>query len=319
MTALARLATGDAGAETLGMLEAALGPIADAWDCADFALVPLLWARLRYAAAIPAGLRERIDAAIAGYRYWLDEPGNDVQWYFSENHALLFHTAAYLAGSLLPEARFARSGRSGAEQSAVGRERVLGWLDHFERWEMAEFNSAPYFPIDLKGLTALFALAPDAEIRARAGRAIARLVEIVANSCHQGLLTAAQGRSYEHSLRPGAFARALGDRAAALEAGRLRRAVSRAAAARALPARPRARPARPRRPRALARQARAGVVLPPGRRRLRRALPLQDPRLRDGLRRRATAGSSGATRRRWSMPASAPSRRRRSGSTTPAS
>ena len=66
---------------------------------------------------------------------------------------------------------------------------------------MAEFNSAPYFPIDLKGLAALFALAPDADIRARAGRAIVRLLEIVANSAHHGMLTAAQGRSYEHSLR----------------------------------------------------------------------------------------------------------------------
>ncbi|TGU53222.1 hypothetical protein EN791_034585, partial [Mesorhizobium sp. M2D.F.Ca.ET.148.01.1.1] len=91
----------------------------------------------------------------------MDEPGNDVQWYFSENHALLFHTAAYIAGGLLPEARFTRSGRLGREQSAVGAARVRAWLEHFEAWEMAEFNSAPYFPIDLKGLCALYAQAPD--------------------------------------------------------------------------------------------------------------------------------------------------------------
>ena len=86
---------------------------------------------------------------------------------------------------------------------------------------MAEFNSAPYFPIDLKGLTALFALAPDADIRARAGRGIARLLEIVANSAHHGILTAAQGRSYEHSLRAGALARALRHRPPALGPRRL--------------------------------------------------------------------------------------------------
>ena len=101
----------------------------------------------------------------------MDEPGNDVQWYFSENHALLFHTSAYLAGHLLPASTFVRSGRKGAEQSAVGATRVRAWLDHFEAWEMAEFNSAPYFPIDLKGLTALAALAPDADIAERARRA----------------------------------------------------------------------------------------------------------------------------------------------------
>jgi hypothetical protein len=67
---------------------------------------------------------------------------------------------------------------------------------------MGEWNSAPYFPIDFKGLAALFALAPDADLRRRAGRAILRLLEIVALSSHRGMLTASQGRSYEHSLRP---------------------------------------------------------------------------------------------------------------------
>src|SRR5690606_10500990 len=137
-------------------------------------------------------------AAALNYRFWMDEPGNDVQWYFSENHALLFHTAAYLAGHFMPDAIFLRSGRKGAAQSKVGLGRVRGWLDHFEKWEMAEFNSAPYFPIDLKGLTILHALAPHADVRRRAGKAILRLLEVVARSAHHGILTGAQGRSYEH-------------------------------------------------------------------------------------------------------------------------
>lgn len=203
VAALARLALGRGGARTEAMIAQTLPAIEDCWDCADFALVPLLWGRSRFGDLLSEALRARIDAAILGYRYWMDESGNDVQWYFSENHALLFHTSAYLAGSLLREGRFRRSGRIGAAQSAVGRERVRAWLDHFEASEMAEFNSAPYFPIDLKGLTALFALAPDAEIRERAGKAVLRLLEQVANSAHHGVLTAAQGRSYEHTLRAG--------------------------------------------------------------------------------------------------------------------
>lgn len=199
--AVARLALGDGGAETRAMIGAALPRIDDCWDCADFALVPLIWCRARWPDLLGPELCGRIDATILGYRYWMDEPGDDVQWYFSENHALLFHTAAHLGGHLLPDAVFARSGRRGAEQSAVGAERLRAWLDHFEAWEMAEFNSAPYFPIDLKGLTALFALSPDAGIRERAGRGIARLLEVVANSAHRGVLTGAQGRSYEHTLR----------------------------------------------------------------------------------------------------------------------
>ena len=199
--ALARLASGRGGDATDAMIAGALPAIEDCHDCADFILVPLIWCRHAWAEAIAPALRERIDEATLGYRFWMDEPGNDVQWYFSENHALLFHTAAYLAGHFMPEATFLRSGRKGREQSAVGLARVRGWLDHFEQWEMAEFNSAPYFPIDLKGLTALHALAPDEDVRGRAGKAILRLLEIVARSAHHGTLTGAQGRSYEHTLR----------------------------------------------------------------------------------------------------------------------
>ncbi len=199
--ALARLSSGRAGARTNAMISAALPAIEDCHDCADFILVPLLWSRAVHAAKLDPALVSRIDAAMLGYRYWMDENGNDVQWYFSENHALLFHTAAYLAGHILPDATFVRSGRLGRDQSAIGAARVRAWLDHFEHWEMAEFNSAPYFPIDLKGLCALYALAPDADIATRAGKAVVRLLEIVARSAHHGQITGAQGRSYEHTLR----------------------------------------------------------------------------------------------------------------------
>lgn len=198
--ALACAAVGTSLADAAKIIEGELPAIEECFDCADFSLVPLLWARIVYGDRLPAPLVERIDRATLTYRYWMDEPGNDVQWYFSENHALLFHTACHLAGNLMPDKTFIRSGRKGSEQSEVGRQRLMDWFDHFEASEMAEFNSVPYFPIDLKGLTALYALSPDETIRDRARRAILRLIEVVANSAHHGFLTAAQGRSYQHSL-----------------------------------------------------------------------------------------------------------------------
>lgn len=201
--ALARLACNMNDAQTHTMLEGVLPSVEECHDCADFTLVPLLWCRMVWGEQIAATTRAKIDHAILNFRYWMDEPGNDVQWYFSENHALLFHTAAYLAGSYFPEARFTRSGRIGRDQAETGRTRVLAWLDHFEQCEMAEWNSAPYFPIDLKGLSALAALAEDTEIARRSQRAIVRLLEQIARSAHQGTLTASQGRSYEYTLRAG--------------------------------------------------------------------------------------------------------------------
>ncbi|WP_447928839.1 hypothetical protein [Vreelandella sp. EE27] len=199
------LACLDEASETMigvaeSIIEAELPGIERCHDCADFTLVPLLWARMVYGDRLSSPLLDRIDTTILSFRYWMDEPGNDVQWYFSENHALLFHTASYLAGHLLPDSCFQRSGRTGHEQSEQGRARLMAWFDHFERCEMAEFNSAPYFPIDLKGLTAIQALGPDEDLRKRAANAIERLVSIVAFAAHQGVLTGAQGRSYQHSL-----------------------------------------------------------------------------------------------------------------------
>ncbi|WP_408612828.1 hypothetical protein [Kosakonia oryzendophytica] len=201
--ALARLACNLNDTQTHAMLEGVLPSVEACHDCADFTLVPLLWCRIVWGEQIAEATRTKIDHAILNFRYWMDEPGNDVQWYFSENHALLFHTAAYLAGSYFPQATFVRSGRTGRDQADVGRTRVLAWLDHFEQCEMAEWNSAPYFPIDLKGLSALAALAEDPEIATRSQRAIARLLEQIARSAHQGILTASQGRSYEYTLRAG--------------------------------------------------------------------------------------------------------------------
>jgi hypothetical protein len=203
VAALARLALDHGGPDTDRIIDACLPIIRDLHDCADFVLVPLLWCRIRWPERIGAATRARIDETILAFRYWMDEPGNDVMWYFSENHALLYHTACHLAGTLLPDATFMRSGRKGREQAEIGRRRLLEWLTHFEACEMAEWNSAPYFPIDLKGLCALQALSPDQDIRERAGAAIRRLLEIVALSSHHGLITASQGRSYEHTLRPG--------------------------------------------------------------------------------------------------------------------
>ncbi|WP_144409475.1 hypothetical protein [Martelella endophytica] len=200
ISALARLGLGLGDAETEAMIEASLPKIENCHDCADFHLVPLLFGRIRYGDLISEAIRARIDAATLNFRYWLDEPGNDVQWYYSENHALLFHTAAYLAGHFHADKMFVRANVTGAEQSERGAARLRDWFDHFEKWEMAEFNSVPYFPIDLKGLTTLYALAHDEDIRERAGKAILRLISVVAASAHHGTLTAAQGRSYEHTL-----------------------------------------------------------------------------------------------------------------------
>jgi hypothetical protein len=199
---LALAATGGDAATCRAITATTLGRIERREDCSDFWIVPLLylWRRLPHALD-DAVLRERTRQAFLGYRYWTDEPGNDVMWFWSENHALCFHAAQYLAGQAFPDERFANSGRTGREQEALGRERLERWFADVEAHGLIEWNSPAYYPIDCIGLLALHELAGDADIRAAAGRCLDRLFLMTALSALDGIPSSTQGRSYDRDLK----------------------------------------------------------------------------------------------------------------------
>ncbi|MBU1305096.1 MAG: hypothetical protein KKF33_06205, partial [Alphaproteobacteria bacterium] len=171
-------------------------------DCADFVAVPLLWAWMRHADAFPADLAERTCRTLLDFRYWVDEPGNDVMWYWSENHALCFHVAQLLAGLSFPDRQFSASGRSGVEQAALATARLELWLDAVEEEGLAEWNSAAYYPVDFIGLLALVELAP-APLAARARVLCDRIFTMVALHTLAGVPAGSMGRAYDKELRAG--------------------------------------------------------------------------------------------------------------------
>lgn len=57
-------------------------------DCADFRLPALFHAY--HSPLFTEEEKESIKQVLLDFRYWTDEPGNDVMWFFSENHALCF-------------------------------------------------------------------------------------------------------------------------------------------------------------------------------------------------------------------------------------
>lgn len=188
-------------AETL--LGPALVAVEERQDCADFFLLPLLRIWRDHQQRLSQGMRRRLKAAILGFRYWLDEPGNDVMWFWSENHALCFHAAQYLAGSMMPEAVFDNSGLTGAKQAARGHARLLRWFASIEDHGFAEWNSAAYYPIDLLGLLSLVDMAPDREIARRAAGLCDRIFAMVALHTIGGVPAGSQGRVYEKELFAG--------------------------------------------------------------------------------------------------------------------
>ncbi|MDQ0457856.1 hypothetical protein [Rhizobium paknamense] len=184
------------------IMEATLASIDRRDDCSDFIMVPLLWLVMAHPEAIEPPMLARIRHSVLNYRYWVDEPGNDAMWFWSENHVLCFHTSQLLAGLWLPEAIFTASGRTGAEQAALATARLGLWFDAVEPHGLAEWNSAAYYPIDFIGLLALEHWAGQA-ISARARHLLDLIFEMVALHTLGGVPAGSQGRAYDKELRAG--------------------------------------------------------------------------------------------------------------------
>ncbi|MDH4414652.1 MAG: hypothetical protein QE484_15180 [Rhizobium sp.] len=179
-----------------------LAAIDERRDCSDFVLVPLLWVAAVYRDRVPADLMVEIDRSILSYRYWVDEPGNDVMWFWSENHVLCFHVSQYLAGRLYPDQRFECSGRFGREQAELAHHRLMRWFESVEAHGLAEWNSAAYYPIDFIGLLALEHLA-EGDVRDRARKLLDRLFLMIGLHTLAGVPAGTMGRAYDKELRAG--------------------------------------------------------------------------------------------------------------------
>jgi hypothetical protein len=201
--AVALLETGRGGDPRMRpILEETLLAIEERRDCADFISVPLLWAYMRHADAFAPDLRARSERALLDFRYWVDEPGNDVMWFWSENHALCFHVSQLLAGLTWPDTLFTASGRNGRAQAALATERLGLWFDAVEEEGLAEWNSAAYYPVDFIGLLALAELAPE-PIAQRARALCDRIFTMVALHTLEGVPAGSMGRAYDKELRSG--------------------------------------------------------------------------------------------------------------------
>lgn len=170
-------------------------------DCADFMFSPLLAITTKYFNELPDKFKTVMKERALDFRYWIDEPCNDVMWYFSENHSLLFHTCQYLAGYLYKESHFNVSGRMGKEQYQIGKQRLEEWFDNFFTYGFSEWNSTTYLPIDLIGFFSLYISAPDSDIRERSKKALDFTFKVISVNYHGRVLSSTFGRIYENDLK----------------------------------------------------------------------------------------------------------------------
>lgn len=200
--AVAILARGGDVKEAEACMLRDLPGIAAHMDCSDFYLIAQLYILSHFADGLSAETCAALHDAIVNFRYWIDEPGNDVMWFFSENHALLFHACQYIAGGMYPQETFTASGLTGAQAREKARELLEGWFDDFEREFMTEWNSSAYLPIDTLAFGYLYLMCDKQDaLHARARRALDRIFHCLALYGHKNSYYSSYGRSYEKQIK----------------------------------------------------------------------------------------------------------------------
>ncbi len=198
---VARLAAGGSPDESI--IHQALSEFIEGrQDCADFVMHGVLRLLYQFPTGFSQQLIDHARRAVLGFKYWPEEPGSegtasDSMCSWTENHQILFASAALLAGQLYPDEVFSNSGRSGSELMAIHRPRIDRWLDLRFKTGFSEWLSNVYYDEDFAALLHLVDFAADEELRQRASIILDLLLFDMAANSFQGVFGSTHGRSYE--------------------------------------------------------------------------------------------------------------------------
>ncbi len=138
---------------------------------------------------------------ILNFKYFPDEPGIDLLCTWTENHYILYTSAAYLASRMYPDEIFTNSGETGRQKADKNRSRLLRWLDLRFHTGFSEWLSHVYYDEDLTALLSLYDFAGDEEVSRKAGMVLDLLLfDMALNSC-KGVFGSTHGRAYEHTQK----------------------------------------------------------------------------------------------------------------------
>ncbi|MBI4892337.1 MAG: hypothetical protein HY821_17065 [Acidobacteria bacterium] len=203
---LQKLASGAIDHPSQPALQAALDFVNARRDPSDFTVAGLV--RLYYlhhaGGRLLPGQSEAVRHALINYKYALDEPGISETEMWTENHQALSLSSEFLAGQIFPEALFSNDQRSGRQHQAKARAGLLRWIDYHARTGMAEWDSVPYYNMDLSALLNLVEFAEDAEVRTKAAMMVDLLLFDVAVDSFYGQLGTSHGRATASTIRSAA-------------------------------------------------------------------------------------------------------------------
>ena len=129
------------------------------FDCADFR------AQMLFKIYKDCTLSEKCSAlikdAFVGFKYFIDEPGDDSMCYWSENHQILFAVSEYLAGQEWPDEMFTNNGKLGREHMEQAQKRIDAWMRQRFDYGFSEYLSNNYLAEDIAPMANFIAYAND--------------------------------------------------------------------------------------------------------------------------------------------------------------
>jgi len=174
-------------------------------DCADFSIASLV--RMLYLdrgdGSLDPTVRAQIEEAVQGFKYWIDEPGQDQMCFWTENHQILYHSNELLAGQLFPDDVFPNAGMTGREHAEHAASLAERWLDFRGQFGFSEWHSNVYFNEDVPALVNLADFAEDEAIRTKAAAVLDIVALDLASNTYKGYFATPHGRTYESKFLDG--------------------------------------------------------------------------------------------------------------------
>ena len=183
-------------------IRAALEHVNNRKDCADFAFVGLMRLCYQYPqhTLLSPQLLQDIHNTVLNFKYWVDEPGHDLMFFWTENHQILFHSAEYLAGQLFPTHTFPNANLTGAQHMKKARTKILNWITLRARIGFSEWDSNCYYDEHMAPLINLADFAADPVIANAASNLLDVMFFDMAVDSFNGVFATSHGRTYPRHL-----------------------------------------------------------------------------------------------------------------------
>ncbi|MEZ5374390.1 MAG: hypothetical protein R2704_17030 [Microthrixaceae bacterium] len=169
-------------------------------DTNDFRINSLLQLYVGYGDELEPELRDAIVEKLLAFKYWYTEPTPegivDDQYYWTENHLLVFLADEMIAGEQFPDEVFTNSGMTGREHVEHARPLIQRWIALRARYGFSEWLSNVYWMEDFMGLILLADLSEDTEIANQAAAILDSTFVELASHLHEGAFGSTHGRSY---------------------------------------------------------------------------------------------------------------------------